>query len=67
MKVHRHDELTTKVVNELIDKIMVHTPDKSSEHRKQKIEIYYKAVGIINTLTDERPIAENGRKDHWHK
>lgn len=39
--------------NELIDKNMVYGPDKSSIHRKQKIEIYYKTVGIINTLTDE--------------
>lgn len=61
------DELTAEMINELIDKIIVHAPDKSSGHRKQKIEIYYKAVGIINIATDEELIAEDGRKDRWHK
>lgn len=61
------EELTAEMVNELIDKILVHAPDKSSGHRKQKIEIYYKAVGIINIATDEELIATDGRKDRWHK
>lgn len=61
------ETLTAEMVNELIDKIIVHAPDKSSGHRKQKIEIYYKAVGIINIATDEELIAEDGRKDRWHK
>ncbi len=45
-------ELTAELLNDLVDKIVVHAPDKSSGHRKQKIEIYYKAVGIIN-IADE--------------
>lgn len=61
------ETLTAEMVNELIDKIIVHAPDKSSGHRKQKIEIYYKAVGIINIATDEKLIATDGRKDRWHK
>ncbi len=61
------EELTVEMVNELIDKIIVHAPDKSSGHSKQKIEIYYKAVGIINIATDEELIAEDGRKDRWYK
>lgn len=61
------ETLTAEMVNELIDKIIVHAPDKSSGHRKQKIEIYYKAVGIINIATDGELIAEDGRKDRWHK
>lgn len=61
------EELTAEMVNELIDKIIVHAPDKSSGHRKQKIEIYYKAVGIINIATDEELIAEDGRKNRWYK
>lgn len=59
--------LTAEMVNELIDKIIVHAPNKSSGHRKQKIEIYYKAVGIINIATDDELIATDGRKDRWHK
>ena len=44
-------ELTAPMVNDLVDKIIVHAPDKSSGHRKQKIEIYYNAVGIIDLPT----------------
>ena len=44
-------ELTAQMVNDLVDKIIVHAPDKSSGHRKQKIEIYYNAVGIIDLPT----------------
>ena len=45
------EELTAEMLNDLVDKILVHAPDKSSGHRKQKIEIYYNAVGIINLPT----------------
>ncbi len=61
------ETLTAEMINELIDKIIVHAPDKSSGHRKQKIEIYYKAVGIINIAMDAELIASDGRKDRWHK
>ena len=40
------------MLNDLVDKIIVHAPDKSSGHRKQKIEIYYNAVGIIDLPTN---------------
>ena len=49
------------MVNELIDKIIVHAPDKSSGHRRQKIDIYYKAVGMINIADDEDLVAVDGR------
>ncbi len=41
------EELTAEMLNDLIDKILVHAPDRSNGQRTQKIEIYYKAVGII--------------------
>lgn len=53
-------ELTAELLNDLVDKIIVHAPDKSSGHRKQKIEIYYKAVGIIN-IADDEYVALDGR------
>lgn len=59
------EELTAEMLNDLVDKIVVHAPDKSSGHRKQKIEIYYKAVGII-MLSDNECIAEDGR-GKWRK
>ncbi|MBO5052535.1 MAG: DUF4368 domain-containing protein, partial [Clostridia bacterium] len=44
-------------------KIVVYAPDKSSGHRKQKIEIYYNAVGIIDlpTIKEDDCIALHGR------
>ena len=56
-------ELTAQMVNDLVDKIIVHAPDKSSGHRKQKIEIYYNAVGIIDfpTVNEDDCIALHGR------
>jgi len=56
-------ELTAQMVNDLVDKIIVHAPDKSSGHRKQKIEIYYNAVGIIDlpTIKEDDYIALHGR------
>ena len=56
-------ELTAPMVNDLVDKIIVHAPDKSSGHRKQKIEIYYNAVGIIDLPTNKEDdcIALHGR------
>lgn len=41
------EELTAEMLNDLIDKILVHAPDRSNGQRTQKIEIYYKAVGVI--------------------
>ena len=35
-------ELTPEIMHEFIEKIVVHAPDKSSGHRKQKIEIYFR-------------------------
>lgn len=38
-------ELTPTIVNEFIKKIIVHAPDKSSEHRVQKIQIIFNFIG----------------------
>ena len=37
------------MVNDLIDKIKVHAADKSNGQRVQQIDIYYTAVGLIDT------------------
>lgn len=52
--------LTAELLNDLIDRIVIHAPDRSSGHRKQKIEIYYKAAGIIN-IADEDCVALDSR------
>lgn len=59
------DELTAEMLNELVDKIIVHAPDKSSGHRRQKIDIYYKAAGIID-IADDLCEAGDGR-GQWRK
>ncbi|MBR5088729.1 MAG: recombinase family protein [Ruminiclostridium sp.] len=43
--VHRYSnitELTPKLIHEIIEKIVVHAGDKSSGHRFQKVDIYFK-------------------------
>lgn len=60
------EELTAEMLNDLVDKIVVHAPDKSSGKRKQKIEIYYRAAGVID-IAGEECIAEDGRQDRWRK
>ena len=35
-------ELTPEIMHELIEKNVVHAPDKSSGHRTQEIEIHYR-------------------------
>lgn len=34
--------LTPEILHELVEKIVVHAPDKSSGHRQQKVEIYFR-------------------------
>ena len=36
------EELTPEIMHELVEKIVVHAPDKSSGHRQQKVEIYFR-------------------------
>ena len=38
-------ELTPDILHELVEKIIVYAPDKSSGHRTQQIDIYYNFVG----------------------
>ena len=41
-------ELTPTIVNEFVKKIIVHAPDKSSGHRRQKIELVWNFIGVVN-------------------
>lgn len=51
-------ELTPTIVNEFVKKIIVHAPDKSSGHRRQKIQIVWNFIGELeqggNAQTIER-------------
>ena len=46
-------ELTAELVNEFIDKIVVHAPRYLDGKRVQLIDIYYNGVGILRELTPE--------------
>ena len=41
------DTLIPAIVNEFIERINVHAPDKSSGHRSQQIDIVYNFIGIL--------------------
>lgn len=52
-KYERITELTPEIMHELIEKIVVHAPDKSSWHRTQQIDIYYRFdVAVSNAVAD---------------
>lgn len=66
--VHRYTdftELTTPMIHEFVDKIVVHEADKSTGDRIQQIDIYLKYVGRLDVpmpgLTPEQ-IKEEERK-----
>lgn len=54
-------ELTPTIVNEFVKKIIVHAPDKSSGHRRQKIQLVWNFIGEVNLPNDEQTI-ERQRK-----
>lgn len=54
-------ELTPAIVNEFVKKILVHAPDKSSGHRRQKIEIVWNFIGELEQDEDKQTI-ERQRK-----
>ena len=54
-------ELTPTIVNEFVKKIIVHAPDKSSGHRRQKIQLVWNFIGEVNLPNDDQTI-ERQRK-----
>jgi len=50
------EELSPTVLHEFIEKIVVHAPDKSSGKRKQTVEIFYNAVGIIDIPSQDEMV-----------
>ncbi len=45
--------LTTPMIYEFIDKIVVHAPDKSSGERVQEVDIYLKFIGKFDIPMSE--------------
>lgn len=54
-------ELTPTIINEFVKKIIVHAPDKSSGHRRQKIELVWNFIGEVNLPGDDQTV-ERQRK-----
>ena len=54
-------ELAPTIVNEFVKKIIVHAPDKSSGHRRQKIELVWNFIGVVNLPGDDQTV-ERQRK-----
>ena len=54
-------ELTPAIINEFVKKIIVHAPDKSSGHRRQKIQFVWNFIGEVNLPNDDQTV-ERERK-----
>ena len=63
--VHKYEhitELTPEIIHELINKIVVHVPDKSSGHRTQQIEIHYRFDVAVTTAVADSMKYDKKRK-----
>ena len=56
------EELTSEILHEFIDKIIVHHKEKVFGDTIQKIEIYYNMIGQVQTPKLTRPEKENYQK-----
>ena len=55
-KYVRITKLTPTIVNEFVKKIIVHAPDKSSGHRRQKIQIVWNFIGELEQDENKQTI-----------
>ena len=65
-KYEDFSELTAPMLNELVEKILVHEADKSSGERKQKVDIYFNFIGKFTLpkpeISPEEEQAERERR-----
>lgn len=61
-KYERITELTPEIMHELIEKIVVYAPDKSSGHRTQQIDIYYRFDVAVSTAVADSMKYDKKRK-----
>jgi hypothetical protein len=55
-------ELTPEILREFVDRIIVHAPDKSSGHRTQQIDIYYRFDVAVSTAVADSMKYDKKRK-----
>ncbi|MGI5899244.1 MAG: DUF4368 domain-containing protein [Christensenellales bacterium] len=60
-------ELTTPMINEFIDKIIVHAPEKVDGDRTQEIEIHLKFIGRFELPAPELTPEEEKRQEQLHR
>lgn len=55
-------ELTPEIMHELVEKIVVYAPDKSSGHRVQQIDIFYRFnIAVSTAIADNRNYGKKGK------
>ncbi|MBQ3161558.1 MAG: recombinase family protein [Oscillospiraceae bacterium] len=55
-------KLTPEIMHELVEKIVVHAPDKSSGHRTQQIDICFRFNVLTATVTADSVVYDKKRK-----
>nr|MCR5120898.1 DUF4368 domain-containing protein [Ruminococcus sp.] len=55
-------DITPEQMHELIERIEVHAPDKSSGHRQQKIDIYFRFKVMCASVTHDGRTSNKKRK-----
>jgi len=60
-------ELTTPMINEFIDRILVHAPEKVDGDRVQEVEIYLKCIGRFTLPEPELTPEEAKRQAQLHR
>ena len=61
------EELTLDILQEFIDKIVVHHREEVCEENVQKIEIYYTMIGHIEIPQNVKTRAKKPYKEFWAK
>lgn len=54
LKLSTEYEAEQKELTEFVKKIIVHAPDKSSGHRRQKVEVVWNFIGSLDMAEDEQ-------------
>ena len=66
-KYTNFSELTTPVINEFVEKIVVHAPDKSTGDRVQEVDIYLKFIGKFDAPMPEPTPEEIAEQERLQK
>ena len=66
-KYTNFSELTTPMINEFVEKIVVHAPDKSTGDRMQEVDIYLKFIGKFDAPMPEPTPEEIAEQERLQK